>query len=324
MPFTKSNPEFTRRRAVTPDVSSARCAGHESPDGTNPLNVLFMDSKGPFAWRGSSPWTFPGWHNKGMGRIWALLLFAAALLLAANFKLYMKDGTYHIVREYHLEGDRVKFYSVERSEWEEMPAELLDLKRTDAENAARAAKIETENKMIDEEEKVRREQDREVMKIPQDPGAYMIENNQLRIFKQAESKVHSNKGRTVLKVLSPLPTIAGKATLELDNAHSENILKDNRPEIYLQLSAEEEFGIIKLTPKGEVRIADRLSIVPVTKEVVDDIDIIPIFRKQMTDSLLYKIWPEQPLENGEYAVAQFTPGKTNMQIWDFAVKAQKP
>jgi hypothetical protein len=161
------------------------------------------------------------------------------------------------------------------------------------------------------------------MKIPQDPGAYMVEDNKLRIFQAAESKVHSDKRRTVLKVLSPLPTISGKATVEVDNAHSANIVKDPRPEIYLQLSADEQFGIIKLTPKGEVRIADRLSIVPVTKEVVDDVDLVPIFRKQLSDNLLYKIWPEQPMENGEYAVVQFTPGKTNMQIWDFAIKAPK-
>lgn len=258
-----------------------------------------------------------------MGRLLALFLLAAAALLAANFKLYLKDGTYHIVREYQVEGDRVRFYSVERSDWEEIPTELLDLKRTEAENSARNARIQTENKMIDEEEKARREQDREVMKIPQDPGAYMLIDNQLKIFPQAESKMHSNKGRTVLKVLSPLPTIAGKATVELDHTHSTNVIEDRRPEIYFQLSTDEQFGIIKLTPKGEVRIADRLSIVPVTKEVIDDIDLVPIFRKQMTDSLLYKIWPEQPLEDGEYAVVQFTPGKTNMQIWDFAVKAPK-
>jgi hypothetical protein len=258
-----------------------------------------------------------------MGRLLTLLLLLTATVFAANFKLYLKDGTFHVVREYKVEGDRVRYYSVERSDWEEIPVELLDLKRTESENAARTAKLEAEAKIMSEEDKVRREQEKEIMKIPQDPGAYMVENNQLRIFRVAESKVHNNKGRSVLKVLSPIPLVSGKATIELDNAHSTNVVKDSRPEIYLQLSADERFGIIKLTPKGEVRIADRLNIVPVTKEVIDDVDEVPIFRKQLTDNLLYKIWPEQAMENGEYAVVQFTPGKTNMQIWDFAVKAEK-
>lgn len=258
-----------------------------------------------------------------MGRFLCLLLLLAATVLAANFKLYLKDGTFHVVREYKVEGDRVRFYSVERSEWEEIPVDLLDLKRTESENSAHAAKLAEEAKIISEEDKARQEQEKEIMKIPQDPGAYMVENNQLRIFKVAESKVHTNKSRSVLKVLSPIPLISGKATVELDNAHSINVVKDSRPEIYFQLSADERFGIIKLTPKGEVRIADRLDIVPVTKEVIDGIDEIPIFRKQLTKDLLYKIWPEQPMDNGEYAVVQFTPGKTNMQIWDFAIKAGK-
>lgn len=257
-----------------------------------------------------------------MGRTFALLLLLAASVLAANFKLYLKDGSFHVVREYKVEGDRVRYYSVERSDWEEIPVELLDLKRTEAENTAHEAKQAEEAKMISEEDKARRDQDREVMKIPQDPGAYMLENNQLRIFKQADSKVHTDKGRTVLKVLSPVPLVAGKATVEVDNAHSTNVVKDSRPEIYLQLSADERYGIIKLTPKGQVRIADKLSIIPVTKEVVDDIEEVPIFRKQLSDNFLFKIWPEQEMTDGEYAVVQFTPGKTNMQIWDFAIKAK--
>ena len=252
----------------------------------------------------------------------SLLLLSAAMLAAANFKLYLKDGTFHVVREYKVEGERVRYYSVERSEWEEIPASMLDLKRTESENKSHAAKLEAEAKIISEEDKARQEQEREILKIPQDPGAYMVENNQLRIFHAAESKVHTNKGRSVLKVLSPVPMISGKATIEVDNPHSTNIVKDSRPEIYLQLSADERYGIIKLTPKGEVRIADRLNIVPVTKEVIDEIDEVPIFRKQLTTDLLFKIWPEQPIENGEYAVVQFTPGKTNMQIWDFAIKAE--
>ena len=40
----------------------------------------------------------------------------------------------------------------------------------------------------------------------------------------------------------------------------------------------------------------------------------------MANNGLYKLWPEQPLEAGEYAVVQFTPGKMNMQVWDFQYK----
>ncbi len=45
-----------------------------------------------------------------------------------------------------------------------------------------------------------------------------------------------------------------------------------------------------------------------------------VFRKQLTPDGLYKIWPAKPLEPGEYAVVEYTSGKLNMQIWDFAFK----
>ena len=36
------------------------------------------------------------------------IFWISPLLLAATFKLYLTDGNYHIVREYKVEGDRVK------------------------------------------------------------------------------------------------------------------------------------------------------------------------------------------------------------------------
>jgi hypothetical protein len=43
---------------------------------------------------------------------------------------------------------------------------------------------------------------------------------------------------------------------------------------------------------------------------------VDVFRRQLDDAL-YKIWPEKPLEPGEYAVVQYTEGKGNLQVWDF-------
>jgi hypothetical protein len=40
-----------------------------------------------------------------------------------------------VVREYSVNGDTVKFYSIDRSDWEEVPASLVDLKKTEVEVA---------------------------------------------------------------------------------------------------------------------------------------------------------------------------------------------
>jgi len=56
---------------------------------------------------------------------------------------------------------------------------------------------------------------------------------------------------------------------------------------------------------------------PVVKEVVEEPEVVDVFRKQLEANGLFKIWPQKPLEPGEYAVVEYTPGKLNMQIWDF-------
>ena len=89
------------------------------------------------------------------------LLFALSIAAAAAVRLYMKDGQYHNVREYKVEGDRVRYYSLERSDWEEIPLELVDLKRTEAEIAAREQERKEEAAIEDAEEKAERAQRRD-------------------------------------------------------------------------------------------------------------------------------------------------------------------
>jgi len=248
----------------------------------------------------------------------ALLVLTVAAF-AANIKLYLKDGGFHLVREYQVQTDRVRYYSVERGQWEEIPLDLVDLKRTESEVAEHQAQIAEENKVVVDEEKAVHEARAEIAKIPQDPGVYYMEGNTVKPIRVAESKVHNNKRRDVLKVLSPIPVVTGKATLELDGLHSQNILSNPEQEFYIQVSAEERFGIVQLTPEHGVRIVEKITVIPVSKEVVEEPVEVQVFRKQMTQDGLYKLWPMKPMEPGEYAVIQYTPGKTNMQVWDFAI-----
>src|SRR5436305_4295894 len=138
-------------------------------------------------------------------------LFALVFMAwAANLKLYMKDGTYHIIREYQVQTDRVHFYSVERSQWEDIPLEMVDLKRTEAEVSQRKAKVDEDTKIIEQEEKVERELEKETARIPQDPGVYWLDGDQVKVIKAAESAVHTRKGRSVLAKLAPIPIVCGK------------------------------------------------------------------------------------------------------------------
>ena len=246
-----------------------------------------------------------------------LLFFLAFHALAANVKLYLKDGEYHLVREYKVESDRVRYYSIDRSDWEEIPVALVDLKRTESEIAGRQADLAEQAKIITAEDKAERDRANEVAKVPQGPGVHLAVGDGIRTLKPAESEVHTNKGRNVLKVLSPVPLVSGKATLEIKGEHSPTKVTSDRPEFYISLSAEERFGIIRIRPGKAVRIVEKLTVVPVTKEVIEEQEQVEIFRQQVDDGL-YKIWPTKPIEPGEYAVVEYTEGKVNVQVWDFA------
>ncbi|MGH9660817.1 MAG: hypothetical protein ACRD96_19875, partial [Bryobacteraceae bacterium] len=222
---------------------------------------------------------------------------------------------------YQVLADRVRYYSLERGEWEEIPLELVDLARTRRETRARQEAVEEETKQLAEEDKADRERRREIEKIPHGPGVHLVAGDQIRTLKSAESKVQTNKRRSVLKVLSPIPIVAGKGTVELDGERSAQIVESERPEFYITLSAEQRFGIVRLGAKKGVRIVERLTYVPVTKEVIEELDAVEIFRQQVADGL-YKIWPKQPLPPGEYAVVEYTEGKLNIQVWDFAWRSK--
>jgi hypothetical protein len=156
-----------------------------------------------------------------------------------------------------------------------------------------------------------------------DPGVYLIQGDNLTTMKAAESKVHTKKGRSVLKVLTPIPIVTGKANLEIDGESSATKVSGDRPEFYIRLSENQRFGIVQLKPEKGIRIVERITIVPVTNERVEEQDEIETYRQQLEDGL-YKIWPIKPLAAGEYAVVEFTEGKLNIQVWDFSFQPAKP
>jgi hypothetical protein len=257
-----------------------------------------------------------------MRKLCFVLLALALLAWAANVKLYLTDGTYHLVREYQVLSDRVRFYTVERGEWEEVPLEMVDLKRTKAEVTEREETLKREEKVIDEETAAEAGIRKEASQIPQDVGVYWIDGGQTKALKAGEETLHSNKGRTVLQKLSPIPAVTGKATLEMTGAHSDIVFTDPEPEFYVQLQATEAFGIIKLTPKGNVRIVENITYHPLDKDLLyEDRTAIDYLHRQL-DNGLYKLWPKDPLPPGEYAVVMYTDGKVDIQSYDFAIKAK--
>ena len=252
-------------------------------------------------------------------RVLVLLLAAVLTLAGANFKLFLKDGTWQVVSEYKVDGDRVRYYSVERGDWEELPAELVDVRKTESVRKERAEREAAERAAQAAEDKAEREAAKEIERVPLEVGVYQVEGENVRALAAAETKVTTSKGRKILQVMSPLPVFSGKATVDLDGEHAKTVLAGDRPEFFVRIAEEKQFAIVRMKPKKNGRIVEDIQIVPVVKEMVEARDEVQAFRHQLEGNL-FKLWPQKPMAPGEYAVVFYVEGKVELQVFDFAIK----
>lgn len=263
----------------------------------------------------------PWWEDDGRVRVILLLLLTAAVLLGETFKLYLKDGSYHSVREFQVQADRVRYYSTERGEWEEIPLELVDLTKTERERKAVAERQSTTARGEEEEEKAEREQRREIASIPLEAGAYYQGAGKMAVVPAADYQIITDKKRRLLQMASPVPLIPGKASVVIKGERAKFSVNEARPSFYLRLEKEERFGIVRLTPKKDARVVENISIIPVAKQAMEERKQMDTFEQELANGL-YRVWPEKALTPGEYALIEFSDANetddVRLLVWDFA------
>ncbi len=256
-------------------------------------------------------------------RIIALLLLLAACLFAETFKLYLKEGGYHAVREYSVQGDRVHYFSTERGEWEDIPLELVDLDKTEKERHSKDAETAQESKEESDEAKALREEQKEIASIPKDPGAYFKSGNKFDTLLISQYQIATNKKRKTLQILSPVPLVPGKASVVIKGEHASYSITESRPNFYLRMEDQKRFGIITLTPKKGMRVVENISIEPLVHQATEERKQLETFEQDMGGGL-FKVWPEKDLDPGEYALVEFTDSgeasDVELIVWDFAVR----
>ena len=101
------------------------------PGGRTPLHWPSDRSK-TCCHRRNTPAVIADSRSGRVLRVSLLFLFSVACW-GATLRLYLTDGTYQWAREYQVLQDRVRYYSSERDEWEEIPLTMIDLHRTQME-----------------------------------------------------------------------------------------------------------------------------------------------------------------------------------------------
>ncbi len=140
-------------------------------------------------------------------------------------KLVLKDGTFQVVREYTRNGERVRYYSLERGDWEELPASMVDWTATEK------AAGEDEKASVAQVEKIHKQEEAKRMDnvtdidaslvvgggvfLPEGEGMFLVEGKNIRILTQVGSQLKADKMRTLAQIVSPVPIVPGKQRLML-------------------------------------------------------------------------------------------------------------
>ena len=95
------------------------------------VGALLLGGSRPFRGRGGHPHTIGGTAGRRLsGRLSRNRArpprSRRRFPRARERELVLKDGTFQMAREYSVEGDRLRYWSVERSQWEEIPENLVD------------------------------------------------------------------------------------------------------------------------------------------------------------------------------------------------------
>jgi hypothetical protein len=241
-------------------------------------------------------------------------------------KLVMKDGTFQIVSSYEVKGDRVRYYSVERSEWEEMPASQVDWDATKkAEQAEQNQQQELVAKVKTEEAEAKAaaidvDASLEVAPkvfLPPGEGIFLLDGHAIFPLSQSEASSVLNKGRVVEQVF--IPMVPSQHTVYLKGAKAAFRIRNQNPEFYLRTteSVVPEIELIQVRVRGNRRQIENIdSLFGQTQEKRKTI----LMQQWQMAQGVYRFTLGQSLKPGEYALAEPTPKEgMNLMVWDFGV-----
>jgi hypothetical protein len=253
-------------------------------------------------------------------------MLAAAPLDGANVKLFMKDGSYQIVSSYEVHGDRVRYFSTERSEWEEVPTSLVDF---DATRRAQDEEKAADKKRLEEAKEVERERfykppdtGLEVapgIRLPGDDGIFTVDGKRLVRLVQSSSELIVDKKRAAMVLAVPLPVVKARSLVVLEGAKAAIRLNDPLPVFYVQSVSGlgTKLEMVHLKPGKESRVVEDVDTSRGKGGKASEVrTMVSLERKQLAPNT-YSLKPLTPLEAGEYVLGEVVDDKLSMDVYDF-------
>jgi hypothetical protein len=246
----------------------------------------------------------------------------------ASQKLFLKDGTYQLVSSYEVHGDRVRYYSVERSGWEDIPSSLVDFEAT---KRAQEEEKAIQKKELEEGREIERQRfDKPAetgfeiapgIHLPQEEGVYAYDGVRVIRLVQSSAEVVTDKKRAAFILAIPAPLLRSRSILALPGAKAAVRLQDAQPTFYAQSSdgLGAKLDLISVKVVKESRLVEKVEAGRAGIGKPSELPpTVQLERTQLAPTL-YCLKLLHPLDPGEYALCELVQQKVNMELWDFGV-----
>jgi len=260
-------------------------------------------------------------------------------------KLVLKDGTFQLVRDYRRNGERVRYLSAERGDWEEIPAAMVDWEATaNAEAAERAEEDALAKKLHAQEQAQRIETVMDVdaslqvapgVFLPPGEGMFLIDGKSVKPLEQVGSQIKTDKKQYLKRVLSPIPIVPSKRNVQIPGSKASIRVTSGQAEFYLREAPADpdrttpivkssrpgesgpDVELVRATVKGDKRQLESIKNL-FGEQVEEKRNTISIERWEIAPTV-FRFTLSAPLPPGEYALAEILPDGMNLFVWDFGV-----
>lgn len=271
-------------------------------------------------------------------------------------RLILKDGSYQLATQWEVKGDRVRYLSAERNEWEELPNAMVDWTATDKYQkdlatgtpTPEAAELDREEAADRQAEQARTPQVAPNLRLPDDGSVLLLDTfqsqPQLIALQQDNGEINRNRKNNMLRAaIIPIPIGGNKQTIELEGPHATIQAHATLPSIYVNVAPPDQsssgpekpeqpqqpeqpwdrFHIVRAQVKKGKRIVGVIKINPLGKSTQEQ-NLVPTTSQRLTGDWV-KVTPVSPLEPGEYALVELL-GQEGMNtfVWDFGVNPSAP